>query len=385
MILGTDTLIYDRFRPLAGLKVALCTNYPSCASNLTPTMEIFQNQRKFRLQSIFAPEHGLYGDLQDQIKNPNSLIQKLPVLSLYNQHLTPDQKFFKSIDAFVIDLIDIGCRYYTYFWSAMLILRAAAKFQKKVLILDRPNPLGGREVQGPVLDPDFSSFVGLYPIPVRHGLTIGELACLINEEFEIHGQLEVIAMKGWKRHMYFHETGLAWTIPSPNMPAPETANVYPGMCLLEGTNISEGRGTTRPFELFGAPWIKPADLTSALNRFRLPGIRFRPAYFRPTFHKYRGELCGGIQIVVDELLTFDPVILGLTVIKCLRELYPGKFRWRRPPYEREKKKMPFDILIGNSWVRKALERGRSVAEIERRWQKRLKTFNKIREKYILYQ
>lgn len=192
-------------------------------------------------------------------------------------------------------------------------------------------------------------------------------------------------MKGWKRHMYFHETGLAWTIPSPNMPAPETANVYPGMCLLEGTNISEGRGTTRPFELFGAPWIKPADLTSALNRFRLPGIRFRPAYFRPTFHKYRGELCGGIQIVVDELLTFDPVILGLTVIKCLRELYPGKFRWRRPPYEREKKKMPFDILIGNSWVRKALERGRSVAEIERRWQKKLKTFNKIREKYILYQ
>jgi len=384
MLLGVDHLVKSRFRRLSGLKIALCTNYPVCDSNLIPTLEIFKNQKKFHLRSIFAPEHGLYADLQDQIRNPDSSLRRIPVVSLYDRNLAPPQAVIESLDAFVIDLIDIGCRYYTFLWSAMLILLTAARFGKKVVVLDRPNPLGGRQVQGPVLDPGFSSFVGLFPIPVRHGMTIGELSRLINDEFEIQGQLEVVGMKGWKRRMYFHETGLRWTIPSPNMPAVETAYVYPGMCLLEGTNVSEGRGTTRPFELFGAPWIKPQDAVQALNRLRLPGVRFRPAFFRPTFHKYRGEMCGGVQIIVVDLPALDPVVLGLTVIKCLRDLYPGKFRWRLPPYEREKEKMPFDILIGNAWIRNALEHSRPVAEIARRWQRGLRAFMKIRKKYLLY-
>lgn len=306
------------------------------------------------------------------------------MVSLYGRQLSPSRKVIESLDTFVIDLIDIGCRYYTFLWTATLIMSAAKKSGKEVVVLDRPNPLGGRRVQGPVLDPGCASFVGLFPIPVRHGMTIGELSRLINDEFEIKCQLEVITMKGWERSMYFHETGLPWTIPSPNMPAPETAYVYPGMCLLEGTNVSEGRGTTRPFELFGAPWIRPDDTAEALNRLRLPGVRFRPAFFRPAFHKYRGEMCGGAQIIVVDLPDLDPVVLGLTVIKCLRDLYPGKFRWRLPPYEREKKKMPFDILVGNKWIRHSLEKNRPVAEIERRWQKGLRAFLKIRKKYLLY-
>jgi len=384
MFLGTDILVKTRFSRLAGLNIALCTNYPVCDSRLTPTLDIFKNQEIFRLRSIFAPEHGLYSDLQDQIVNLDTSIRKIPVVSLYGPKLAPPDHLLEPIDAVVIDLIDIGCRYYTFFWTAVLVLRAAAKQGIKVVILDRPNPLGGRIVQGPVLEPEFSSFVGLHPIPIRHGLTIGELASLINVEYKISCPLEIVAMKGWKRSMCSHETGLPWTLPSPNMPSPETAYVYPGMCLLEGTNISEGRGTTRPFELFGAPWIDPVELAGVLNRVRLPGFRFRPAFFRPTFHKFRGELCGGTQVVITDHSVIDPVILGLTVIMSIKETYPRKFRWRPPPYERERKKMPFDILVGNSWIREKLERHRPIAEIERRWQKGLRGFIELRKKYLLY-
>jgi uncharacterized protein YbbC (DUF1343 family) len=385
MLLGTDILVQTRFSRFSGLKIALCTNYPVCDSRLTPTLELFKNQKIFKLQSIFAPEHGLLSDLQDQVVSRDTLIRKIPVVSLYGSKLSPPDRLFKSLDMVVIDLIDIGCRYYTFLWTAVLILRVAAEHGIKVVILDRPNPLAGRIVQGPVLEPRFSSFVGLYPIPIRHGLTIGELATLINEEFAIRGELEIVAMKGWKRSMYFHETGLPWTLPSPNMPSPETAYVYPGMCLLEGTNVSEGRGTTRPFELFGAPWIDPKALTDALNQARLPGLRFRPAFFRPTFHKFRGELCAGAQIVINDRTAMDPVILGLTVIRSLMDMYPKQFRWRPPPYERERKKMPFDILVGNSWIREALERRRPIAAIERRWQTRLRAFIEIRKKYLRYE
>jgi uncharacterized protein YbbC (DUF1343 family) len=232
MLLGVDNLINNRYRTLCGLKIALCTNYPVCDSKLTPTLEIFKNQKKIQLQSIFAPEHGLYGDLQDQINSSDSLRSGIPIISLYGRNLTPPAEAIKSVDAIVVDLIDIGCRYYTFLWSAMLMLQAAAKFGKKVVILDRPNPLGGKEVQGPLLESEFASFVGLFPIPIRHGMTIGELSRLINEEFGIRGRLEIVPLKGWKRSMYFHETGLPWTIPSPNMPAAGKGYLFSGLCIV---------------------------------------------------------------------------------------------------------------------------------------------------------
>jgi uncharacterized protein YbbC (DUF1343 family) len=384
MLLGVDVLVKNRFRQITGADVALCTNYPAGASNLLPTLEIFKKQKKFRLRSIFTPEHGLYAALQDQVKTPDRPDPKTPVLSLYGRRREPDPKILKSIDTIVIDLIDIGVRYYTFLWTAVLVIRQAARFGVKVLILDRPNPLGGRDVQGPVLEPSYSSFVGLYPIPVRHGMTIGELVGLLNGEFGIGGLIEVVKMEGWKRSAYYHETGLVWPIPSPNMPGPNTAYVYPGMCLLEGTNISEGRGTTRPFELFGAPWINPGELAVDLNREKTPGVRFRPVYFQPTFNKYRGQLCGGIQLVTHNLPALDPFRLGLWLIKKLLQLYPRQFQWRRPPYEGERVKMPFDILVGNSWIRNALERNRPLAEVERRWRKGLEEFINVRKKYLLY-
>jgi uncharacterized protein YbbC (DUF1343 family) len=259
-----------------------------------------------------------------------------------------------------------------------------AVLAKQVLVLDRPNPLSGAVVQGPVLEPEFSSFVGLFSVPVRHGMTIGELCTLINEEYRFGARIQTIRMDGWRRQYYHTETGLPWVMPSPNMPLFDTALVYPGLCLLEGTNISEGRGTTRPFELFGAPWIDPSLLVNAISKKDIPGAAFRPAYFVPTFGKYRGELCGGAQIYVKNRKRFRPFSTGLEIIRIVRRLYPNRFRWRRPPYEFEKKKLPIDILNGNSWIRKAIEDNRSVSSIKSRWTRALNRFKRIRNRYLLY-
>jgi uncharacterized protein YbbC (DUF1343 family) len=239
-------------------------------------------------------------------------------------------------------------------------------------------------VQGPLIEEGFESFVGLYSIPVRHGMTIGELCTMLNHLHSIGADIEVVRLQGWRRERYFDENRLDWTVPSPNMPSFMTALVYPGMCLLEGTNVSEGRGTTRPFETFGAPWIDPLVLARELNRTRMRGIKFRPTHFMPTFHKYRGKLCGGIQIYVKNHDEFDPLTCGLQIIQTIRRLYPEDFSWRRPPYEFEKKKMPFDILIGNSWVREEIEKGTEIQKIHKRWQAELKRFKEMRKKYLLY-
>ncbi|MGQ9663771.1 MAG: exo-beta-N-acetylmuramidase NamZ family protein [bacterium] len=384
MQMGIDILTAHQFERLRDKKIALLTHIPATDSKLISTISHFTNSKTVDTKLILSPEHGLFSAMQDQVFIKNHQQKSIPVVSLYGRELCPPLKILKTIDIAIIDLVDIGVRYYTFIWTAILLIKAMAELHKKVLILDRPNPLNGATVQGPVLEKEFSSFVGLYPLPVRHGMTIGEICNMINRKYKIDCDLEVIKMEGWKRSYCFTDCQRFWTIPSPNMPSFDTSVVYPGMCLLEGTNVSEGRGTTRPFEIFGAPWIDEEELVRELRKIDISGVRFRPLKFIPTFHKYKGKLCGGVQIYVDNIKSFDPVVLGLEIIRLIKMLYPKNFAWRMPPYEFEKKRLPFDILIGNSWIREAIERGDSVSSMKKRWQRELNDFIHTRRKYLLY-
>lgn len=257
---------------------------------------------------------------------------------------------------------------------------------KSVVILDRPNPINGVDIEGPVLDMNYVSFVGLKPLPVRHGMTIGEIASYIKDKFYPSLELYIIKMEGWKRVMWFDSTGLPWVMPSPNMPTLDTATVYPGMCLFEGTNLSEGRGTTRPFEIFGAPFIEPDRLIKRLEEFRLSGVIFRPLYFELTFQKYARQLCGGCQIHVIDRDRFRPFKVAVAILKAVYELYPSEFQWRRPPYEYEKEKLPIDILAGTDRLRSFIEDGEDLKEIENWWQSQARYFDRaVRRRYLLYE
>ena len=291
----------------------------------------------------------------------------------------------KDIDVLAIDVQDVGARYYTFVWTMELCMQACLELKKSVVILDRPNPIGGYTVEGPVLDTAFSSFVGQRPLPVRHGMTIGEIGNYLQEEFYPSLDFHVIPMRGWKRKMWFDDTLLPWVMPSPNMPTLDTGAVYPGMCLLEGTNLSEGRGTTRPFEIFGAPFIEPDLLTDRLGAFKLPGVVFRPMYFQPTFQKYAGRLCGGAQIHVVNRKKFRPFKTGVAILKAAHDLYPEHFAWKRPPYEYETNKMPIDILAGTDKLRIDIEAGEDLERVEEWWNEECEKFNRdVRKKYLMY-
>jgi uncharacterized protein YbbC (DUF1343 family) len=290
------------------------------------------------------------------------------VSSLYGARLAPTTAMLRGLDLLVIDLQDVGSRYYTFQWTMALTVRACAAAGVRVLLLDRPNPLGGVLLEGNIPDPAFASFVGLYPLPARHGLTIGELVRHLQAAQGLGGTVDVVGLRGWRRAMLWEDTGLPWVAPSPNMPTPDTARVYPGGCLIEGTNLSEGRGTTRPFEWVGAPWLDAHDYAEALAAERLPGVVFRPARFRPTFQKWAGRTCGGVQLHVTDRARFKPFLTGLAIVATARRLAPRAFRWRRPPYEYERRRLPIDILLGTDTIRRALERGRPLGEIERGWQ-----------------
>jgi len=290
----------------------------------------------------------------------------------------------RGIDTVVVDLQDVGSRYYTFVWTMALAMRACSRHGVGVVVLDRPNPLGGALVEGNVADPAFASFVGLYPLAIRHGMTIGELASYVNERHGLGCRLTVVPMRGWRRAMLWEDTGLPWVPPSPNMPTPDTARVYPGGCLIEGTNLSEGRGTTRPFEWIGAPYLDAQGYAEALERERLPGVRFSPARFQPTFQKWAGQLCDGVQIHVTDRGRFKPFLTGLAEIAVARRLAPRRFAWRRPPYEFEKRRMPIDILCGADAIRKAIERRTPLPAIERAWQRELDRWKRVRARYLLY-
>lgn len=381
---GIDICVEERFKEFKGKRVGLLIHPASIDSKLRYTQNLFLQNCK--LKALFVPEHGLYGtqEYMEGVRSFHDPRSNLPVYSLYGKTLKPTSEMLQDIDIMVIDLQDVGTRYYTFIWTMALTLQACAQNKNPVVILDRPNPINGITLEGPILEPDFSSFVGLYPIPVRHGMTIGELATLLNSHFKIGVELEVIKMQGWNRKMWFDETELHWVMPSPNMATLETAIVYPGMCLLEGINISEGRGTSRPFALFGTPWIDEWKLCQELNKENLSGVIFRPAHFIPSTSKFKNELCKGAQLHITQRDEFLPFLTGIYIIKVIRTLYPEFFKWRQPPYEYEEKKLPFDLLAGNSWLREYIEQDKPLKEIQSQWGKELKSFKHIREQYLLY-
>lgn len=382
---GLDSFL-EQPELLRGQSICLVCNQASITGNLRPCIDAILNAGHRKLKFVFAPEHGLSGYRQAQEKVDHGRDQRIDVeiLSLYGPRLSPDPSLLEKIDALIFDLQDVGSRYYTYIWTMLHCMYACAKAHVSMAILDRPNPLNGVTLEGNVLDPRFASFVGLHPVPVRHGMTVAELAGFFNDQRQIGCDLATVKMQGWRRGMFFDETGLFWVQPSPNMPTLDAALVYPGMCLLEGTNISEGRGTTKPFELFGAPFIDAHALCERLNDMSLPGARFRPASFSPTFDKYAGKLCHGAQIHVVNRTIFKPYLTGLSIVSAIRQLVPDRFAWRKPPYEFETQRLPFDILTGTDSIRLALEAGISPQRIEAGWQDKLDEFCELRKRYLLY-
>jgi len=290
----------------------------------------------------------------------------------------------RNVDVLFCDLFDVGCRAYTFVWTAALALEACAEHGRKFVVLDRPNPIGGIEVEGNVLDAAFRSFIGLYPVPMRHGLSFGELMTLLNREFAIGADLDVIEIEGWRREWWLDETGLPWVMPSPNMATLATATVYPGTVLIEGTNLSEGRGTTHPFELIGAPFVDAYPFAERLNAFGLAGVWFRPVWFRPVFDKWREQRCGGVQVHVTDRQCFRPLSAGLAILRTALELYPKMFRWREPPFEYEYDKLPIDILAGSDQIRRQLEAGADPGAIEAAGQPGLQAFREVRSRYLRY-
>lgn len=308
----------------------------------------------------------------------------LPVYSLYGEHRQPTREMFDCLDALLIDMVDVGTRVYTFIHTMAYCLEAAAQYKKKVIILDRPNPVGGEAIEGNILRNTCSSFVGLYPIPMRHGLSLGELALYINGEFDIGADLDVIATSGWTRKQLFRDTGFPWVSPSPNMPTPETALVYPGQVVWEGTNVSEGRGTTLPFEFVGAPYWHHDELLEYLKRTPLPGCFLRPVVFQPTSGKWADCPCRGFQVHVTDREKFLPYRTSLALLQAAMLLYPGQFAYKQPPYEYEFDRLPMDLILGDGSVRAGLESGTPILELERGWQEELQIFDQTRRRYFLY-
>ena len=383
--LGFERLL--DFPALDGKRVGIVCNSASVDGQLRHTADRLAAQPRARLAAIFGPQHGFRSDVQENMietGHGEDAIRRVPVYSLYSETRQPTAAMLRDVDLLVIDLQDVGTRIYTYIYTMANCLIAARARGVKAIVCDRPNPIGGLAIEGSMLVRGFESFVGQYPIPMRHGMTIGELARLFNEEFGIGADVEVIAMEGWRRDMYHDATRLPWVLPSPNIPTLDTAIVYPGTVLLEGTNVSEGRGTTRPFELVGAPWIVAERFADQVNQLALPGVHFRPAAFEPTFHKHAHKRCGGCQIHVLDRERFRPVETGVALIAAFRASDPERFAWRDPPYEYEREKLPIDILAGSSDVREQIERGTPAREIARSWEAGVQTFLRIRERFLMY-
>ena len=361
--------------------VGLVTNTTGVTGALEPTLDALHRHPGIKLRAVFGPEHGARGDVQDALPVESHMDEAtgLPVYSLYGEHVKPTPEMTDGLDALVFDVQDCGARFYTYVSTLTHCMEAAARDGLDVLVLDRPNPVNGVSVEGNILEPGYTSFIGLHPIPVRHGLTVGELASLINDG--IMCSLEVVEMDGWSRGMWFDETGLPWVQPSPNLPTMDTATVYPGTCFFEGVNVSEGRGTTRPFEYLGAPWVDGGRWAEALNAAGLPGARFRPCYFTPAFWRYVGESCGGLQVHVTDREAYRPVEAGLHMLTALMRLQGDTFRFNEPTYDERRH---FDLLAGTDGLRLSLGEGVPVEEIVGAWEPELERFMKVRERHLLY-
>jgi uncharacterized protein YbbC (DUF1343 family) len=387
---GLDRLTADGFSALRGRRVGLVCHPASVDRAL---VHITQRCRQAGVNVVrcFGPEHGIWADAQDMITvddaDHREPITGAPVRSLYGADeisLSPRAEDLADLDVLLIDLQDIGSRYYTYIYTAALCVRAATRAGIEAWVLDRPNPLGGVEVEGGLTHPDFLSFVGLWPLPTRHGLTIGEVVGLIATEHGFAGSLKVVEATGWQRAQYFDETGLPWVQPSPNMPTLDTALVYPGMCLIEGTNLSEGRGATRPFETVGAAFIQPFDLARVLSERRLPGVTFRPLFFRPTFHKFGGTTIGGLGLHVTDRGLFQPLRVGLHLLDAVRRLHGPALEWRSEVYEFVRDRLAIDLLFGDTRGRAAIDAGADVDALWREWQAEAEAFAPVRRRSLRY-
>ena len=385
--LGLERLIDGPDRKLIeGRRVGLVCNPASIDSRIVHASDRMM-EGDWTLTALFGPQHGFRSDLQENmIESPHARDAKrrVPVHSLYSETREPTAEMLADVDVLVIDLQDVGTRIYTYIYTMANCLRAARRHNIPVVVCDRPNPINGDDIEGATLDPAYESFVGQFAIPMRHGLTIGEAARLFNEHFRLNATVEVVAMEGWKRSMFFDETALPWVLPSPNIPTLDTAVVYPGAVLFEGTDLSEGRGTTRPFELIGAPWIDGERFADAMNARQIPGAWFRAAFFEPTFHKQARLLCGGCQIHVTDRKALPSMRVAVEMLDEFRREAPAEKLWRDPPYEYEHVKPPIDILYGSDRLRKGIDSGESPASIMKDWKRDEDAFRKLRQPFLLY-
>ena len=385
--LGVEKLCRDELGLIRGGRVGLVCNQASVDHSFRHVADVVSSQKGVRLMALFGPQHGIRGDVQDNmVETPHTRDAEtgLPVFSLYSETREPTEQMLEEVDVLVFDMQDVGCRIYTFIYTLANCMRAAQRYGKRVIVCDRPNPINGRAVAGNLLEPGFESFVGQFPLPTRHGMTVGELAQMFKRHWGIGCDLEVVRMEGWGRELWFDQTDAPWVMPSPNIPTLDTATVFPGTVHLEGTWMSEGRGTTRPFELIGAPYISAREFERRLESIGLPGVRFRAANFLPTFQKHAGELCGGVQIHVTDRELFEPVTAGVAAVKTAHDLYGDDFKWKDTPYEYVFDKNPFDVIAGTDKLRASIERGDSLELISESWKAGLDQFKSVREEYLLY-
>ena len=385
--LGLERLLEESGALLRGARVGLICNQASVDHSYRHAADLLHENPGINLCALFGPQHGIRGDVQDNmIETEHSIDRKtrLPVHSLYSETREPTAAMLQDIDALVFDMQDVGCRIYTFVYTLANCMRAAKRYGKRVIVCDRPNPINGVDMAGNILEPEYASFVGQFPLPTRHGMTVGELAQMFKEHFKIACDLEIVTMTGWRREFWHDETDAPWVMPSPNMPALDSATVFPGTVHFEGTQVSEGRGTTKPFELIGAPYIDPDAYAEQLNALRLPGVFFRSCVFQPTFQKHAGVSCGGVQIHVTDRDVFEPWLAGIAMAKFAHDMYSNDFRWKLPPYEYVYDKNPFDVISGTARIREAFEKGDELEAIADETKAPLAKFKELREAYLLY-
>ena len=385
--LGLERLLEEVPASIRGSRIGLICNQASVDHGFRHAADLVHEHADIDLRALFGPQHGIRGDVQDNmIETGHSIDRKtgLPVHSLYSETREPTDAMLQDVDALVFDMQDVGCRIYTFVYTLANCMRAARRLGKKVIVCDRPNPINGATLAGNILEPEYASFVGQFPLPTRHGMTVGELAQMFNEHFKIECELEVIPMIGWKREFWHDDTDAPWVLPSPNMPTLDAATVFPGTVHFEGTQVSEGRGTTKPFELIGAPYIDPDDYADRLNDLGLAGVYFRSCVFQPTFQKHAGVGCGGAQIHVTDRDVFEPWLTGIAMAKFAHDMYKDEFRWKVPPYEYVYDKNPFDVISGTAKIREAIEQGIELNVIADETKVPLEEFKKLREGHLLY-
>jgi uncharacterized protein YbbC (DUF1343 family) len=387
VLTGLEVFLQDFLPSVKNRRLGLLCNPASVNRQLVHARQCIHRTLPGQLKALYAPQHGFHAEKQDNMIESADRVDPLtglPVFSLYGDTRIPTGRMLEPIDVMLVDLQDVGTRVYTFIYTLSYCMEAARQQGKKVIVLDRPNPVGGRHVEGNLLSADCSSFVGRYPIPMRHGLTIGELAILFNTQFGIDCDLEVVAMQGWDREMFFVQTDLPWVAPSPNLPTPMSALVYPGQVIWEGTNISEGRGTTQPFELFGAPFLEPYRLMEKIDKALLSGAVLRPVEFEPTSNKWAGTSCKGFQIHITEPAVYSSYALSLGLYQAVYQMYPDRFAYKQPPYEYEYERLPMDLIVGDQKVRHQIESGISITDIVSTWHGSLSAYRQMINPLMLY-